>query len=148
MSCLLAKHLMEGQNSGSQGKHSKTIALVNKEEYLVLAATMGADVALDKKVLAGNEILRYIRRGSLLSVAHLHGFDAEVVEIVATADARITREPLHELDRLKGKIIIGGVYRDGKWRIAVGSTRIQPGDRAIAVCRSRDLKDVQKLFLG
>jgi trk system potassium uptake protein TrkA len=29
---------------------------VNKEEYLVLAATSGSDIALNKKVLAANEI--------------------------------------------------------------------------------------------
>ena len=39
---------------------------------------MGADIALNKKILAGNDILKFIRRGELLSVAHLHGFDAEV----------------------------------------------------------------------
>jgi trk system potassium uptake protein TrkA len=148
MSCLLAKHLMNRQSGDDSAGRTKTIALVNKEEYLVLAGTMGADIALDKKVLAANEIVRYIRRGRLLSVAHLHGFDAEVVEIVANAGSQITRRPLLEQDDLRGKIIIGGVLREGKWRIAVGSTRIQPGDRAIAVCRSGDLKEVQRLFLG
>jgi hypothetical protein len=71
----------------------KSIALVNKEDYLVLAATMGSDIALNKKILAGNEILKFIRRGELLSVAHLHGFDAEVVELVAAPDSPITRGP-------------------------------------------------------
>jgi hypothetical protein len=37
---------------------------VNKEEYLVLAATSGSDIALNKKVLAANEILKFIRRGN------------------------------------------------------------------------------------
>jgi trk system potassium uptake protein TrkA len=147
MSCLLAKHLM-GEQGGSNARHSKTIALVNKEEYLVLAGTMGADIALDKKVLAANEILKYIRRGKLLSVAHLHGFDAEVVEIVADERAPITRAPLRRLRDLRGKVVIGGVLSDQTWRIAVGSTHIQPGDRAIAICRSRELRGLQDLFSG
>jgi trk system potassium uptake protein TrkA len=146
MSCLLAKHLMNEQGDGTSARHSKTIALVNKEEYLVLAGTMGADIALDKKVLAANEILKYIRRGKLLSVAHLHGFDAEVVEIVADEGAPITRAPLKKMRDLRGKVIIGGVCGGDAWLIAVGSTHIQPGDRAIAICRSRQLKDVQDLF--
>jgi len=147
LSCLLAKHLMNDQG-GANGKHSRTIALVNKEEYLVLAASMGADIALDKKVLAGNQILKYIRRGKLLSVAHLHGFDAEAVEIVAGEDAPVTRKPLYKQETLKGNILIGGVFQDGKWAIAVGDTHIRPGDRAIAVCTSRGLRDLQNLFLG
>jgi trk system potassium uptake protein TrkA len=148
MSCLLAKHLMSESGNGVGARHSKTIALVNKEEYLVLAGTMGADVALDKKVLAANEILKYIRRGKLLSVAHLHGFDAEVVEIVADEGAPITRAPLKKMRDLRGKVVIGGVCDGDAWRIAVGTTHIQPGNRAIAICRSRQLKELQDLFSG
>lgn len=148
MSCLLAKHLMNTQAGNSKAMQRKTIALVNKEEYLVLAASMGSDIALNKKVLAGNEILKFIRRGKLLSVAHLYGFDAEVVELVAAPDSPITKKPLFKLDGLQGKIIIGGVLRNGEWEIAVGGTHIQSGETVIAVCTSLHLKDLQKLFLG
>jgi trk system potassium uptake protein TrkA len=122
--------------------------MVNKEEYLVLAATSGSDIALNKKVLAANEILKFIRRGELLSVAHLHGFDAEVVEIMAAPDSPITRFPLSKLDpSFHGKILIGGVYRDAQWKIAVGDTRILPNERVIVICKSLHLKDVHsKLF--
>ncbi len=149
MSCLLAKHLMNMKNSNSHSKQRKTIALVDKEEYLVLAATTGSDIALNKKILAGNEILKFIRRGELLSVAHLHGFDAEVVELVAAPNAPITRKPLSKLGPLfYGKIIIGSLFRNGKWEVAVGDTHIHKDDRVIIVCASLHLKDVQKLFFG
>ncbi|MGD8975312.1 MAG: Trk system potassium transporter TrkA, partial [Desulfobacterales bacterium] len=98
MSCLLAKHLMNGTSTPEKSQPRKSICLVNKEDYLVLAATMGSDIALNKKILAGNEILKFIRRGQLLSVAHLHGSDAEMVEIVAEPNALITRKPLSKLD--------------------------------------------------
>jgi len=149
MSCVLAKHLMNSNNSQSHGRQRKCIALVNKEDYLVLAATMGSDIALNKKILAGNEILKFIRRGELLSVAHLHGFDAEVVEIVAAPKSPITRKPLSKLHASTyGKIMIGGIRRNGAWQIAVGDTHIQSDDRVIVVCVSQHLKDVQKLFLA
>lgn len=147
MSCLLARHLQQEKGNGPGTRHSKTIALVDKEEYLVLAATMGADIALNKKVLAANEILKFIRRGKLLSVAHLHGLDAEAVEIVAGVDAPITRKPLYQMDILKERIIIGGVRQEGGWETAVGSTHIRPGDRAIAITTSLGLKELQRLFL-
>jgi len=145
MSCLLAKHLMDKQDRDKQGK---TIAMVNKEEYLVLAATIGSDIAINKKILAGNEILKFIRRGELLSVAHIHGFDAEVVELAAAPKSPITRAPLSKLDpSFYGKILIGGVFRNGRWETAVGNTHIREGERAIAVCTSFHLKDVRELFL-
>jgi len=149
MSCVLAKHIMNTHNNHSKTKQSKCIALVNKEDYLVLAATMGSDIALNKKILAGNEILKFIRRGELISVAHLHGFEAEVVEIVAAPNSPITRKPLSKLDTsYYGKIMIGAIYRDGAWQVAVGDTHIHDDERVIVVCASPHLKDVQKLFLA
>lgn len=149
MSCMLAKHLMNTSNGDSRVKERKTISLVNKEEYLVLAATSGSDIALNKKILAANEILKFIRRGELLSVAHLHGFDAEVVEILAAKGSPITSFPLSKLDpSFYGKILIGSVYRNDQWTIAVGDTRIMPNERVIVFCKSMHLKDVQRLFLG
>jgi trk system potassium uptake protein TrkA len=149
MSCVLAKHLMNSPDGHSRGGQGKCVALVNKEDYLVLAATMGSDIALNKKILAGNEILKFIRRGELLSVAHLHGFDAEVVEIVAAKNSPITRKPLSRLDAAYyGKIMIGSIYRNGRWEVAVGDTHVQSDERVIVVCLSQHLKDVQRLFLA
>ena len=45
-------------HAGPDGlKKTTTIALVGREEYLVLASTIGSDVVLSKKILAANEIL-------------------------------------------------------------------------------------------
>jgi trk system potassium uptake protein TrkA len=148
MTSVLAKHLSQDQSGANQGRESKTIALVKREEYLVLAATMGSDVVLNKKVLAGNEILKYIRRGKLLSVAQLYGCDTEVVELVADTGAPITRKPLYEVGGMKEKIIIGAVYRDSEWKIAVGDTHVQAGDKVIGICKSRHLRDLQALLLS
>jgi len=149
MSCLLVKHLMNTQNSDLQEKRVKTISLVNKEEYLVLAATTGSDIALNKKILAGNEILKFIRRGEMISVAHLHGFDAEVVELVAAPNSLVTRKPLSKVaPSFYGKVIVGSVFRNGKWKTAVGDTQIQDNERVIVVCTSLHLKDVRQLFLA
>jgi len=149
----MAKHLMTSKNlikNGKQvSKQSKCIALVYKEDYVVLASTMGVDLALNKKILAGNQILKFIRRGELISVAHLHGFDAEMVEIIAAPNSLITRTPLSQIGSYyNGKIMIGGIHRDGVWLVAVGDTHIQSNESVIVVCMSQNLKDVQKLFLA
>ena len=149
MSCVLAKHIMNTHNNHSKVKQRKCVALVNKEDYLTLASTMGSDIALNKKILAGNDILKFIRRGELLSVAHLHGFEAEVVELVAAPESPITRVPLSRLDAAYyGKIMVGAIYRDDAWQVAVGDTHINGDERVIVVCISQHLKDVQKLFLA
>lgn len=148
MTCLLAKHLCQKDKADNGRSDCKTIAVVNKEDYLVLAATIGSDIALNKKVMAGNEILKFIRRSEFLAVAHLHGFDTEVVELVATEKSAITRNPLSKLDKFfQDKLIIGAVFRENRWQIAVGDTHIQAGDPVIVICTSKSLKDVRKLFI-
>jgi len=148
MSCVMAKNVFKDKASEAAGKRFRSIALVGREEYLVMASTMGADVVLSKKVLAANEILKYIRRGKLLSVAHLHGLEADVVELVVGDGAPITRKPLLKIEGTRGKIIIGGFSRDNGWQTAVGSTHLQAGDKVIAICTSDHLRDLQRLVLG
>ncbi len=148
MTAVLAKHLIANRSGDDRTVESKTISLVKRAQYLVLASAMGSDVVLNQKVLAGNEILKHIRRDKLLSVDHLHGCDAEVVEMIADEGSPITRGPLFEIVDMKDRILIGGVFRDGAWQIAVGSTHILAGDKAIAICTSDHLKELERLFLS
>lgn len=145
MTSVLARHLLCDRGGREPGT-TKTVALVKREEYQVLARSIGADVVLNRKVLAGNRILKYVRRGRLLSVAHLHGCDAEVVEVVADGGSPITRKPLFEIKELTGRVLIGGVRHNGHWKIAVGSTHIKGGDTVVAIAGSDDLPELQKLF--
>lgn len=145
---VLAKHLIQTRADDYLATIGKTIALVQREDYLVLASAMGADLAVNRKILAANAILRYIRRGHVLSVAHLHGCDAEVVELLADPGSPITRTPLFELSRLRDRIMVGAVERDGKWRLADGATQIQAGDRVVCVARADELGALQRLFLS
>ncbi len=148
MSCMLVKHMMAGKDGNGQIKDRKTISLVNKEEYVVLATTSGSDIALNKKTLAGDEIFTFIRRSELLSISHMHGFEADVVDLIVVPDSPITRKPLAKLNDLLSKnIIIGGIFRDGKWETAVGSTHIQGGERVIVICNTHYLREVRRIFL-
>lgn len=150
MTCLLAKQInQKATGKGNRSKEFRTIALVNKEDYLILASTIGLNIALNKKVMAANEILKFIRKSEFLSVAHLHGFDTEVVELVAAEKSPITKKPLSHLDRFfHDKLIIGALFRDKKWQVAVGNTHIQAGEPVIVICPSKHLKDVRKLFIS
>jgi len=147
MSSAMARHLMRAHVREGAGNPFKTIALVRKEEYLVLGSSLGADIVLNPKVLAGNSILQYIRRGKLLSMAHLHGCEAEAVELVADKGSPITRKPLWELaDVMKGRMIIGAYAHNDTWEIAVGATKIEAGDKVIGICASNDLPELERLF--
>lgn len=147
MTSVLAKHEIR-THADARDNDVKTIAVVKREEYLALASSMGTDIAVNKKVLAANAVLRHIRRGHVLSVAHLHGCDAEVVELLADPGSPITKRPLYAMDELRGRITIGAVARKKGWEVAVGGTQIAPGDRVVCVCLEDQLGELQRLFLS
>jgi trk system potassium uptake protein TrkA len=135
ISCLLAKHLGV----------KKTIALVDKVEYVPLTQTIGLDSLINKKLIAANNISRYIKRGELLSYASLEGIDAEVLEFKAHFGSDITKDLIKDLDFPKGAIV-GGIVRGDESIIATGNTQIKPGDRVVVICLPDKVSEVEKLF--
>lgn len=135
ISCLMAKHLGV----------SKTIALIENQDYLPLAGSIGLDTAVNKKLSAANAILKFVRRGEIVSVAALHGADAEVIELVAQAGSEITKKPLQDVDFPKDALI-GCVIHDGSFTIPVGKTRVSADDRVVIFTLPRAVKNVEKLF--
>jgi trk system potassium uptake protein TrkA len=135
ISCLMAKHLGV----------KKTVALVSKPDFIPLAQTIGLDAVINKKVAASNEIHRYVRRGNVISVSELRGIKAEVIELQANADSKITRKPIKSL-KLPDGCVIGGVLCDGSVEIATGETRINNNDRVIIFCLPSAVDKITKLF--
>lgn len=148
MTCVMAKYLIKSQANDRHAETGKTIALVRRENYVGLAGALGIDIVLSPQILAANRVLRYIRRGHVLGVAHLHGCDAELVQLIATPGSPITKQPLHHMKGLAGQILIAGVCNEGKWDIAEGVTRINDGDRVECVCSIDGLAELQRLFFG
>ena len=148
ISCLLAKHIMNRTNVDANAKEGKTIALVKKEDYLVLASTIGLDVALNKKISAADEIMKFIRMGELFSLAHLHGVDAEVIELAAAPRSQITKKPLRKMQAMlqEKQILIAGVVRNGLCELTDENTVIEPNDLAVVVSATKSLKDARELF--
>lgn len=135
LTSLLAKHLGV----------TKTIALVNRREYLPLMAPIGVNAAVNTNLITSNAILRLIRRGDVVSLATLSGLDAQAVEYLAHADSRITRKPLSKIDFPTGAIL-GAVTRGDEVIIPVGDTRVRPDDHVIVFSLPQALPGVDKLF--
>jgi trk system potassium uptake protein TrkA len=135
IAALVARHL----------KIPRTIALVNKIEYLPITPQIGMDAVVSKQLLTVNAVQRFIQHKQATSIASLPGLDAQFMEFIAQKDSKITRKPLAELHFPK-QAIIGAVMRDDKMIIAMGDTHIRPGDRVVVFAQSQALEDVEKLF--
>lgn len=135
MSCLVAK---------SKGV-KKTIALVENMDYYQLSQSIGIDTLINKKLLAANNIFRYIRKGEVVAMTKLNNMNAELLEFEVKPKSKITNKPIKELD-FPRSAIIGGVIRDGKGMIPLGSFKIDAGDRVVVCCLPRSITEVEKFF--
>jgi len=135
ISCLLSKHL------GVR----RTIAMVNRADYLPIMSSIGLDAAVDKRRITADAILRFIRRGKVVSVATLRGVEAEVLEIETAKNASITNKPL-KLQKFPSGAIIGIVSRGDSVFVPVGDTVIESGDKAVVFALPDNVAKVEKLF--
>ncbi|NNG26370.1 MAG: Trk system potassium transporter TrkA [Ignavibacteriaceae bacterium] len=135
ISCLMAKHLGV----------KKAIALVDKADYIPLTQTIGLDSLINKKLLAANNISRFIRKGEILALTSLEGIDAEVLEYIAQPNSPITKKPVKDLDFPK-EAIIGGIVRGNESLIAVGDTKIRADDKVVIFLLPGAIKRIEKLF--
>lgn len=142
---VLARHMIRTHRPDF-AEQERTIALIKREEYAMLAAALGTNFAVNDKILAANEVMRYLRRGHVLSVCHLHGCEAEVVELMANPGSRITTQRLRDFRGFQGKFLIGAVKRDERWVIANGDMQIASDERVICVCADDALGSCRGCF--
>lgn len=135
VACLMAKHL---------GVY-KTVALLSKVAYIPISQAIGLDAAVSKKLAVSREIRRYLRGKHVLSVATVHGLDAEVLEIKAESGSRATKKALRDLDLPRG-LIISAVEHTDRTEVATGDTHIEPGDTAIVFVLPQNVDAAEKLF--
>lgn len=123
----------------------KTIAEVENVEYIRLAENIGIDSMINKKFIAASHIFGFTMDAQVSSVKCLTGTDAEVLEIVAKPNSRITRHPLKELD-FPRDAIVGGVIRERAGFIARGRTEIHPNDHVIVFSLPSAIPKVERFF--
>ncbi|MEH6535246.1 MAG: Trk system potassium transporter TrkA [Psychroserpens sp.] len=136
MSCLVAK---------SKGV-KKTIALVENMDYYQLSQSIGIDTLINKKLLAANNIFRYIRRGEVLAMTKLSNMNAELLEFEITSKSKITKNVIKDLD-FPRSAIIGGVIRNDVGLIPLGDFKIEVGDKVVVCCLPRSITKVERFFL-
>jgi len=135
MSCLVAK---------SKGVR-KTIALVENMDYFELSHSIGVDTLINKKLLAANNIFRYIRKGEVVAMTKLNNMNAELLEFIVKSDSKVANKRIKDMN-IPRSAIIGGIIRDGEGLIALGDFRVKEGDRVVVCCLQRSIKQVENLF--
>jgi trk system potassium uptake protein TrkA len=136
MSCLVAK---------SKGV-KKAIALVENMDYFQLSHSIGIDTLINKKLLAANNIFRYVRKGKVVAMTKLFNMNAELLEFMVSSHSKVCNKKIKDLD-FPVSAIIGGVVREGEGIIALGDFEIRNGDRVVICCLPQSISKVEKLFV-
>jgi trk system potassium uptake protein TrkA len=134
---LLAKHL------GTK----KVIAKVDRMNYIPILEKIGVDAVVNPRMTTASAILRFIRRGKIISLTLLKEGEAEVIELIIHPNSKIINKPLKKAN-LPKNTIIGAIVRQDKVIIPHGDDSLQAEDKVIIFALSSDIKKIEKIFDG
>jgi len=132
---LLAKHLGV----------KKTIAQIRRSDYLPLIERVGIDIAVSPRLITAAAILKFIRRGNIISVSLLSGAKAEMIELIVPHNAKIVNKYLKDLTFPEGAII-GSICRGEDALIPTGNDYLAPDDRIIVFALPKAVHKVEAFF--
>jgi trk system potassium uptake protein TrkA len=121
MSCQLARSL----------NVPRTVALVQKPDYVSIYQQLGIDVAVSPRLLCANRILSFVRGGSISTIATIEEGKAEVLEIEIKPGSKLVGRTLAKAGFPRG-CVVGAIAREnGEILIPRGEDKIEPGDSMV-----------------
>ncbi len=123
----------------------KTIALVDNVNYIHLSQNIGVDTLINKKLIAANEIFRFVRKGNIKAIASLHGVDGEIIEFVIHRKNKLLKHAIEKLD-IPVQAIIAGVVRGQRSIIPKGDFVFELNDKVIVFALPEAIYQVEQLF--
>jgi trk system potassium uptake protein TrkA len=138
IACLLARRL------GAK----KVVALINRLNYLPIAQRLGINTSVSPRLVTGDRILQFVRKGKVLSVTTFREEEAEAIELLASPDSRYVGKKLMDV-RLPRGAIVGAIARpDGEVIVPRGQTAIQAGDQVIFFTLESTVPQLESAFLA
>ena len=123
----------------------KTIAHVDTREYIHISHSIGVDSLINKKLVAANEVSRYLKKGTVDAVSGIYGVDAEFIQYSVYKNNRLTKHPLREL-HFPASALVAGVIRGEEVFIPDGDFVLQLNDKAIVFALPEARETLDKLF--
>lgn len=130
----------------THGAH-EVIALIKRPELVSLVAALGIDAAINPRLITADAMLRYLRRGQVLSMFTSTSTEAETLEMEALPRAKIVGRPLHKVNIPEG-IIIGAIAHGDTITIPRGDTVIDAYDRVLVFALPKAVSKATRLLGG
>jgi len=123
----------------------KTIAKIENLDYIPLAESMDIGSVINKKMIAASHIYQFLLDADVSNVKSLTFANADVAELVARPNSKITRKQVKDL-RLPRDMTLGGLIRDGEPMMIKGDTQIQAYDRVVVFCLDTAMRKLEDYF--
>ena len=103
---------------------------ITRPDFIPLLGKLGIDVALSPRLVAADMILRFVRRGAIISVATLLDSEAEIIEVKVPDNSRFIDAPLKAISFPRGAVV-GAIVRESRVFIPSGETTLQRDDNLV-----------------
>ncbi len=123
----------------------KVIAEVENMNYINIAASVGVDTIINKKIVTASNIFRFTMSTDVLAIKCLTGSDAEVLEFIVKPNSPATKSTIGEMD-LPEDVIVGGLVRGDKVYIADSNTQINAYDRVVVFAMPSSIDSIGYYF--
>lgn len=123
----------------------KTIAEVETIQFISEAENLNIGTVINKKLLASSKIFQILLDTDSSNAKCLALADAEVAELVAKPNSKITKADVKDLN-LSRDMTIAGLTRNGVGMLVHGNTRIQAGDHVVVFCLNGAIHKIEKIF--
>ena len=124
---------------------SEDIAKIENIDYIPLAESMDIGTVINKKLIAASHIYQFLLDADVSNVKCLTFANADVAELVARPNSRITRKPVRELG-LPKDMTLGGLIRNGVPMMIDGDTQIQAYDHVVVFCLDTAMRKLENYF--
>jgi trk system potassium uptake protein TrkA len=123
----------------------RAVASVSKESYISIAQKLGVDATVSPKRSTVDAILKYIRRGKIITLHTLFDGEAEAVEILVSGECNACGKQIKELNMPENSII-AAVTRNKEISIPNGNFEIKSGDSVIIIMKKQNVPKVEMIF--
>ncbi len=124
---------------------TKTIAQVENLDYIPMAEKLDIGSVINKKLIAASHIYQFLLRVDVSTVKCLAFANADVAELVARPDSKITKRKVKDM-RLPKDMTLGGLIRDGEPMLIDGETQIQAQDHVVVFCLDSAMRKLENYF--
>jgi len=126
----------------------KVVALINRSNYLPMSQRLGINTSVSPRLATVDRILRFVRKGQVVSVTTFREEEAEAIELVASPESRYVGKKLMDVKLPSGAIVAAIARPDGEVIIPRGRSTIEAGDRVIFFALERVVPQLESAFLA